>query len=80
MVIIIYLRGFALKVVIIIYLRGLALKVVIIIYLRGFALKVVLFTFEVLPSRLCLPSRFRPQDCYFFPFEVLSSKLSYVYL
>ena len=68
--IIIYLRGFALKVVIITYLRGFALKVVIIIYLRGFALKVVLFTFEVLPSRLCLPSRFRPQGCLIFTLKV----------
>ena len=53
----IYLRGFALKVIIVIYLRGFALKfVIIIIYLRGFALKVVL----ILPLRLCPLFSFGP--------------------
>ena len=64
-VIIIYLWGFALKVVIVIYLWVFPLKVFI--YLWGFAQG----CYHYLPSRFrpqgCyhyLPSRFRPQGCY----------------
>ena len=89
-IIIIYLRGFALKVVLftfeispsrLFYLPSRLRPQGCFIYLRGFTHKVVLFTIEVSPSRLFyLPSRLRPQGCVNFASEALPSVFFWAFI